>query len=208
MLCPLCNTESASFYKKPDKHFYQCPLCKGIFADRKYLLDPQSEFERYKKHQNDICDIKYREFSSPIVKAVLSDFLPGTTGLDFGSGSSSAVSAMLKEVNYDIKQYDPYFHNYPELLECQYDYIALCEVAEHFHNPAKEFALLNSLLKNNGKLYCMTNIYSPEKDFGNWYYKNDFTHVFFYQNETFEYIKSEFEFSMLEIKTNLVVLSK
>jgi SAM-dependent methyltransferase len=103
-----------------------------------------------------------------------------------------------------IKQYDPFFHKYPELLNEKYDYIASCEVVEHFHYPDKEFELLKKLLLPNGMLFCMTDIYNPTIDFANWYYKNDPTHVFIYQKETFEWIKTTFNFSDLTIDKRLV----
>ncbi|MCL4857464.1 MAG: methyltransferase, partial [Flavobacteriales bacterium] len=58
-----------------------------------------------------------------------------------------------------------------------------------------------------GKLICMTDIYNPTIDFASWYYKNDPTHVFIYQKETFEWIKTTFNFSELTIEKRLVVFS-
>lgn len=78
---------------------------------------------------------------------------------------------------------------------------------EHFHNPYKEFKLLKGLLKPNGKLYCMTNIYNKSIDFDAWYYKNDPTHVFMYQEETIHYLANEFNFSNVEITGGLIVFT-
>ena len=78
---------------------------------------------------------------------------------------------------------------------------------EHFKNPLKEFKLLRSLLKNQGKLYCKTEVWNEAIDFQNWQYKNDQTHVFFYNRETLEWIKENLEFSDLEIKENFIVFS-
>lgn len=114
---------------------------------------------RYQKHNNDIEDDGYQQFVSPITLAIMRDFTQNHKGLDFGAGIGPVIFKILKDQGYMIRLYDPFFHNYPNLLKAQYDYIAVCEVIEHFHDPKKEFSLLKKLLRQNGKLYCMTNIY-------------------------------------------------
>jgi len=96
------------------------------------------------------------------------------------------------------------FHSSPTLLKETYNYIACCEVIEHFYNPKKEFALLKKLLKPNGKLYLMTALFDKTIDFHTWYYKNDPTHVFIYQEKTINWIKNEFDFSAVTIKGRLI----
>ena len=164
----------------------------------------EEEIERYQYHNNDVNDLGYQKFVSPIVNAVKQYFNSNHIGLDFGAGTGPVLSKMLQVAGYQIKQYDPFFHKYPELLNEKYDYIASCEVVEHFHYPDKEFELLKKLLLPNGMLFCMTDIYNPTIDFANWYYKNDPTHVFIYQKETFEWIKTTFNFSDLTIDKRLV----
>lgn len=206
-LCRLCNTLSDTFYKKGRKIFYLCPHCKGIFPGRKDLPGKGEEKARYKEHNNDVNDARYRRFTSPVVRAVARDFLPQHAGLDFGAGTGPVISKMLEEKNYCITQYDPFFHDDPGVLKGKYDYIISCEVIEHFHRPAKEFSLLRSLLRHKGKLYCMTDLYNEGIDFRTWYYKDDPTHVFFYRQETLDFIKSSFNFSDLEIYDRLIIFS-
>ena len=93
-------------------------------------------------------------------------------------------------------------------MEQKYDYIACCEVIEHFYNPKKEFELLKKLLKEDGILYLMTGIYNSTIDFSKWWYKNDSTHVFIFQEKTFEYIKNKFDFKDLKIEKNFIKLSQ
>jgi SAM-dependent methyltransferase len=202
--CPLCNSKSEVFYNAPKQLFYKCDNCFGIFLSRDLLPTNETEIERYQYHNNDVNDLNYQKFVSPIVNSVKQHFNSTHKGLDFGAGTGPVLSKMLQEANYQIKQYDPFFHNYPELLNEKYDYIASCEVIEHFHYPYKEFELLKKMLQPNGKLFCMTDIYNPTIDFANWYYKNDPTHVFIYQKETFEWIKTTFNFSDLTIDKRLV----
>ena len=64
------------------------------------------------------------------------------------------------------------------------------------------------LLKDEGVLYLMTGIYNPSIDFSKWWYKNDLTHVFIFQEETFVWIKKEFRFKDMKIEKNFIRLSK
>ncbi len=200
--CPLCKTSSKPFLKS---EFLICQCCSGIFRKKKNLPLPEKEKARYELHQNDIYDSGYRNFVSPLTTAILNYYKSTHNGLDFGSGPSSAAAAILNENGYTISLFDPLFHNNQNILAQKFNYIICIEVMEHFHNPEKEFRLLKELLLPNGRLYCMTNIYSPEIDFASWYYKNDFTHVFFYQKETLEWIKENFRFTTLEISGNLIL---
>lgn len=199
--CALCSQGATPFHRQ---EFFCCPECRGIFRPGHLHLGPVEEKARYENHNNDIHDPAYRQFVSPITGSVLKDYTPAHTGLDFGAGTGSAISEVLSEKGYQISQYDPFFHDHPELLERKYDYIVCCEVIEHFHDPHKEFGLLKRLLLPGGALYCMTHIYSPDILFENWYYKNDPTHVFIYQKETIEWIGSKFGFSSVKIENRLI----
>ena len=205
--CPLCNSISTIFYQSSNRLYYQCSNCYGIFVDKKLRLNKEAEMLRYKEHNNDVEDKKYQKFVSPITSAVIRDFTQSDKGLDFGAGTGPVISKVLKDCNFDIVQYDPFFHNYPDLLEEKYNYIACCEVIEHFHNPKKEFILLKKLLLQNGKLYCMTDVYNEDINFHNWYYKNDPTHIFIYHKKTIHWIKEEIGFLNVRIEGRLITYS-
>lgn len=201
--CPLCRstTETVTAYR--DERFFICGECGLYFRDPEHLLDPSSEKQRYQMHNNDVNDPGYQQFVSPVVNAVLEDMSSDHEGLDFGAGTGPVISKMLRDRAYRISQYDPFFHPYDDLLEKQYDYIVCCEVIEHFYDPTKEFRRLRSLLKPNGRLYCMTGIFTGQTDFRYWTYKNDPTHVSIYQSKTLEWIRDHFNFSALEIDGRL-----
>lgn len=203
-LCPLCNSASTVFYKHKKQLYHQCNNCNGIFVDKNLILSKEAEMFRYQKHDNDIEDEGYQKFVAPITLAIMKDFTKNHIGLDFGAGTGPVISKILQDNDFHIKLYDPFFHNHPNLLESQYDYIAACEVIEHFHNPKKEFRLLKKLLLQNGKLYCMTNIYNESIDFHEWDYKNDKTHIFIYHKNTIHWIKKNFGFSNVTIKDRLI----
>lgn len=205
--CPLCSTLAAPYHIDNERLFLKCPNCKAVITHPDNFLTDDDEKKRYLTHNNVPEDPRYQQFVSPITSNILSDFTPNHKGLDFGSGTGSPIMKVLQDNGYDIAEYDLFFHNNPELLEQQYDYIACCEVAEHFKEPHKEFTLLRNLLKPGGKLYLMTEMIDDSKDFTVWYYKKDPTHIFLYHPETFEWIRQEFGFSTVKIEKRLIVLS-
>ena len=205
--CPLCHSDSSGFHQS-ELHYLKCNHCQAVFMQADSRLDQAQEKLRYLDHNNDVNDAGYQGFVSPIVDAVLHQHTPDQVGLDFGAGTGPVIAKLLSDNNFNIRLYDPFFHNDdPRLLEQQYDYIVCCEVMEHFYHPDKEFSLLKSLLKPNGRLYCMTDLYHDEIDFPNWYYQKDNTHVFFYHQASLNYIKQHYAFSNLTVNKRLICFS-
>lgn len=207
MNCILCGNDAEIFEVIKGKKYFHCDICKAVMLNSKNYLSAKEEKERYKTHNNDVEDKRYQSFVFPIVREVFEDYNQSHNGLDFGAGTGPVISKLLKDKDYNIKIYDPFFANYPEKLDVKYDYIVCCEVIEHFYNPSEEFKLLKSLLEPGGTLYLKTSIYSKDIEFKSWHYKNDPTHVFFYQKETLEWIRNYYGFSSLEIKKDVIVFS-
>ena len=204
MKCILCSSNTSLFYTENNKTYYQCSHCESICLDTKNFPSNNEELERYLEHNNDIEDLGYQKFVQPIVVSVLENFNKNHNGLDFGCGPGPVISKLLKDKNYNITPYDPFFANNQRALTKKYDYIVCCEVIEHFYNPLKEFKLLKSLLKPNGKLFCMTDLYTEDINFKKWYYKNDQTHVIFYHKNTFNYIQKKVGFSKITVANRLI----
>lgn len=204
MKCPLCQN---NLKLKVDPEYFECFTCGALVKDMQFLPTPSEEKSRYLEHNNDVSDLRYQDFTSPITNYVLHHFTPEDKGLDFGSGTGPVISEMLFRKKYDISQYDPFFANDPGLLEQRYDYILACEVVEHFHNPKKEFENFRKMLKPGGSLVLMTLLYHDEIPFKNWYYRKDPTHVFIYRKETMEFIRENIGFKDLRVQKRLVVLS-
>lgn len=202
--CPLCSSQSPFFLEDRSASFYKCSNCGSVFRNPSDDLSPEKEKERYLAHNNSPADPEYRSFVAPIVDAVTSRFDASHRGLDFGAGPAATIAAILKNKGYKIETYDPFFHDRPELLKQTYDFITACEVIEHFREPAREFKLLRSLLKPNGALLCMTELYEDGIDFGKWPYKNDRTHRFFYTRRALEGVRERLGFASLEINGRLV----
>jgi SAM-dependent methyltransferase len=174
----------------------------------KDFLSKEDEEARYREHNNDVEDFRYQEFVSDITNEIKKDWKNTARGLDFGAGTGPVITKLLNDKGYDVEIYDPFFWNENKLLNKTYDFIVLCEVIEHFHNPLHEFELLYSLLNERGKLYCKTDIYKDEIDFKSWYYKDDPTHVFFYHEETFKWMVENIGFNNYEIKDRVIILEK
>ena len=208
MNCGLCGSETTVFSTIKKRIYYHCNHCDGISLHQDFFLSKEQEKERYQAHNNDLADPGYQNFVSPIVHAVVQDYKKTDTGLDFGSGSAPIVASMLQEKTYNITTYDPFFDPKTHVLDNTYNYITCCEVMEHFYYPKKEFALLYSLLKEKGSLYCKTYLYDPSIDFDTWWYKNDNTHVFFYTKKTLDWIKNHFNFSQVNSTATLIVFKK
>jgi SAM-dependent methyltransferase len=205
MKCPLCKTPLT---QKEDKYYFHCDSCKAHVKNPCYYLSMEDEKAVYQKHENDINDRRYQEFTSPITEAILQQYLPHHIGLDYGCGTGPVISKLLSDYSYQVKLYDPYFFPDEEFLKYQYDYIFCCEVFEHFHEPAKEIEKLLNLLKTNGRLYIMTHVYDNKIPFEKWYYRNDPTHVFIYQKETFEYISNKYDLQIEKLNERFIILKK
>ncbi len=205
--CPLCRNTGNLFYQSKKRNFFECTRCTGIFVDQANLLEKEEEKERYDHHSDDINNQGYRNSVNPTVSEILKNFTTTDKGLDFGCGKSEIVAKLLQERGYDIVGYDPFYKPQKETLQHKYDYITACEVVEHFNNPEKEFLLLKSLLKSRGKLILQTNIFTSNIDFGNWWYKNDATHVFFYTPQCLQFVGLFLDFNSIEIGDNLIVFS-
>lgn len=205
--CPLCSSKSDFFYEADEKTYNKCSCCKAIFLLPELYLSAQKEKEHYQKHNNDVFDVNYQKFVSPISDYVLSNRSINDEGLDFGAGTGPVISKLLSDKSFSIHQYDPFFHTQKDLLNNTYNYIVCCEVIEHFHFPYKEFELMHKLLRPGGDLLCMTEIYNETINFERWYYKNDPTHVFIFQKATLEWIKDHFNFKELKISNRLILFS-
>jgi Zn-finger nucleic acid-binding protein len=207
-ICPLCTAPSSTFFKDNNQHFLLCPNCTGIFRDRHELLHIHDEKERYLHHKNDVKDMGYLKFVSPIIKQVQHYFGEGARGLDYGCGHTPVLSEHLKKEAYTMSYFDPLFFNDISVINKQYEFIVCCEVMEHFYHPLTEFKKLYKSLLPGGKLICKTHLFEKEIDFESWYYKNDPSHVFIYQDKTIEWIKEFCDFKDAEISDRVITFSK
>ncbi len=202
--CTLCEEEACFVHRFREKNYYRCKSCQAYLMDPAMHLSPVFEKMRYDEHNNDVDDPGYRNFVRPLVDKVKSVCSTDSTGLDFGAGPGPVAARMLQAEGYKIELYDLYYWPDHNLLKRKYDFIILSEVMEHFRNPRQEFALLRSLLRPGGSLFCMTEILKDDTDFIKWHYKNDPTHTFFYHSVSLEWIRENLYFSRLAIEDRVI----
>lgn len=207
-ICPLCSSRADSFFKNEKHHFFLCPVCKGIFREPNQFLIPDEEKQRYLHHRNDMEDSGYYKFVLPIIEEVQLHVSRGGSGLDFGCGHSPVLSNYLEREGYTVAVFDPIFHSDTSVLDESYDFVVCCEVIEHFYRPSEEFQNLFKLLRPQGKLICKTHLYEKGIDFDKWYYKNDPSHVFIYQDETIYWIKNNYLIQDVKIEDRVITFSK
>ncbi len=205
MNCPLCHSPLTTLI---DTDYFDCSGCMALVKHPDLLPTPEEELKRYTSHNNDVNDPRYQKFTAPIWQYILAHFNREDLGLDFGSGTGPVISKMLLDAGYTIKQYDPYFSPDEALLNLNYNYIACCEVVEHFFHPRDEFTKLDNMLLPGGKFVGMTLLYNDDIDFKTWSYRKDETHVFIYRKETLEYIAGLFNYKVPELTNRFFVFGK
>ena len=208
-LCSVCGSnEIRPFMLVGDKYYWTCNVCKARILSCKHWLSKEEEFKYYQTHQNTSSDPAYQEFAAQLALPILDKLVPNSSGLDFGCGPDSALSAILIQHGHNMTVYDPFFFPAKNSLKKTYDFIVCSEAAEHFHQPAKEFKKFNSLLSENGWLGIMTNFQTENARFKNWHYRRDPTHVVFYRKETFEVIGKQFRWTAYFPSRNVVIFQK
>ncbi len=206
ILCTLCGSLANFYARFRDIGYYKCSKCQSVMMDPGSYLSSEKEKYRYDQHNNDVNDSGYRNFVKPLVEAVKHYYSPEDSGLDYGAGPGPVTAVILGEQGYSIELYDPFYHPAQKVLNLKYDYIICCEVIEHFKKPAEEFAQLRFLLKENGSIFCMTEMFDDNLDFMSWHYKNDPTHLFFYHEKAISWIKENYCFKEAKIRGRLIHL--
>lgn len=203
MNCLLCHTDSTPF----EAETFLCPECALVFKNPDIFLSSDEDVERYSSHQNNSEDQGYRDFLGKLAHP-MKEFLPSHfEGLDFGCGPGPTLSFILEDMGGEMENYDPIF--FPDahlLIPDTYDVVTSTEAVEHFKTPERDWDLLVSLVKDGGLLGVMTQFYKTEIDFKSWWYKNDPTHVVFYQEKTLSYIAEKYNLETLYNDQKSVVI--
>ena len=206
--CPLCAHDRAQQrINAAGRDYLLCARCALIWLIPDQRQTRAAEYAEYALHVNDPLDAGYRIHLSRLTDPLVAR-LDGNArhGLDFGSGPGPAISVMLGSQGYDITNYDPAFAPDAAALTRQYDFITCTETAEHFHNPAKEFALLARLIKPHGLIGIMTQLRSDDIDFPYWYYIKQPSHVSFYAPDTMRWIATRYGWRATIIEPNVVIM--
>ncbi len=191
--CPVCASEGTlPFAVVGGTPYFRCSLCHAVAMEPARRLPAGAERARYLLHRNRPDDTDYLAWQDRLLAPLLARLPPAARGLDFGSGPSPVLAARLEAAGHPTRLYDPFFHPDATALEGEgrYDFIVVCEVAEHLHRPAEEFARLVGMIAPGGILAVMT-AFLPDGGppaFAAWHYRSDPTHVVFYGERTFRVI--------------------
>lgn len=187
--CPVClDGATGRLSDAPGGTCWQCALCRAIFVDPSQRLSAEAEAAHYALHENRVDDPRYRGFLARLADPLLERVPAGSHGLDFGCGPGPALAHMLRERGLRVTVYDPLYFPDDVALEARYDFITMSEVAEHLHDPAREFARLFGLLRPGGLLAVMTGFPPEAAAFAAWHYRRDPTHVVFYAPDTLRWL--------------------
>lgn len=181
MDCPLCKTSGALLFYQDKRNFFRCPECSLVFIPPQQWLTAEEEKSLYDHHKNSPDDPYYRRFLSRLFMPLNQLLSPHSHGLDFGSGPGPTLSVMFEEAGHQMNIYDVFYAPDSKALEQHYDFISTSEVVEHLHHPMEELEQLWSCLKPDGILGIMTKRVIDQEAFVHWHYKNDLTHVCFFQ---------------------------
>lgn len=205
MNCLLCQTHSNAF----EIDTFLCPLCSLVFKNPQNFWNTDQDAARYTTHKNNSEDQGYVEFLKKIIPPLRPFLSEKFNALDFGCGPGPTLSILLEEIGGAVENYDPIFFPDAHLLVPEtYDVVTATEVVEHFKTPKQDWDLLTGLVQDNGLLAIMTLFYSAEIDFKSWWYKNDATHVVFYQKKTIEYLATTYNLEILFTDNKSITIFK
>lgn len=205
MNCLLCHFDSIPF----ELDTFLCPECHLVFKNPNIFYNTDQDIERYSTHNNSSTDQGYLNFLEKLVQP-LKPFLPRKfTALDFGCGPGPTLSGLLEDLGGQVENYDPLF--FPDahlLIPESYDVVTCSEVVEHFKTPSSDWEMMVDLVKDEGLLAVMTLLYSKEIDYKKWWYRNDPTHIVFYQSETIDFIAKTYNLDILYTDHKSVIILK
>ncbi len=211
-ICPLCcqKVQNKLFHQeKFRRYFYQCSSCDLIFVSRKSVLSSEDERARYELHQNNEISDGYQKFLERLLKPIAIR-LPNTAlGLDFGEGPYPMLREVFAKSGYcNVSGFDPFFSPDTHALLKKYDFITMCEVIEHMHDPISDLTKIVDMLNSGGLLVISTGLVDDSINLQKWYYINDITHVNFFSRSSFNWMESKLDLEILQVEKDLIIFLK
>ena len=207
--CPLCDSlQSEPYHQDRRRAYFRCRVCRLVFVPPRYYLSRKEEKAEYDRHQNLPDDPGYRQFLNRLFLPLQARLIPGSQGLDFGSGPGPTLSVMLTEAGHDVCLYDLFYAHHSEVLARRYDFITASEVVEHLHHPGPQLDRLYRLLRPGGLLGIMTKRVIDRAKFADWHYKNDLTHVCFFPKATFVWLAERWQARLDIVAPDVVIIHK
>ncbi len=130
--------------------------------------------------------------------------------LDYG-GSTGLLTRYLRDYKINAFNYDEYERNifskkFQGKLDGKFDFINLCEVAEHFQEPKVEF---EKILKLEPKFLLLNTVIYENED-KNWFYFNseEGQHIFFYSRNCLQNYFAKNNYEVILKKRNQFLYKK
>ncbi len=190
--CPLCfNTdvvEIDSRSRHPGAQYMYCNKCDLIYITSPGILSPEEERARYLTHENTLDNRGYVDLLTRFLDKAVSPFASGGRALEFGCGPGPVLGELLRRRGFEVDLYDPYFSPGLQRPKRGYDLLTSTEVVEHVVDAAGLWDTFDSLVREEGYLALTTRFHPGPRDFGDWWYHRDPTHVRFYSRDTLKWI--------------------
>ncbi|WP_240946361.1 class I SAM-dependent methyltransferase [Pseudomaricurvus alkylphenolicus] len=167
-----------------------------VHVPKRFHLDAEAEKHEYDKHDNCVDDKGYRRFLGRMfdpLKEKLAKLPQSSHGLDFGCGPGPALAQMFRAEGHKVELYDHFYFPNREIFKISYDFISATEVVEHLSQPRQELERLWQCLKTGGLFGVMTKRVRDLEAFRRWHYKNDPTHICFFDDRSFEYLADQWQ---------------
>ena len=178
-----------------------------------YWISQAEEKTRYQQHNNQRTNNGYVEHLLKLVASVEQNVLPMGSGIDLGCGPTPVLGELLRERGYSCLDYDPFFYPARELwaLVGTFDFVVICEVAEHFKDPHLDWKGILGLLKPGGVVAVSTKTIEEKctrDEFLDWWYIRDSTHIGFYSKRAVEFLARQGGASIKEYSVDGFVLKR
>jgi len=210
--CKLCQSSTNSMKDvKKELIYYRCGTCGFVFLDDKHMLDKVEEKNKYDQHNNSLENEGYVQMFEDFIDLSVEPYRKHIqTVLEFGSGPEPVLSKLLERRGFEVDIYDLYYAPKKIYENKMYDLISSTEVFEHLQKPLEILEILAKHTNENGYIALMTK-FPPQddKEFLNWWYRRDPTHISFFTSKSFDVMAQKLGLKVLKtINENIVIFQK
>lgn len=202
LVCPLCHHTAQWFIQDKKRSYFSCKQCEFIFADPKSHIPLKA---------NPPTTTEQKQLVSFLQSGINNIEQQNTAPLNilnFGQALEQQHLSKLKHSHHNFRQFDPLNPVHSNELTRQYDLIACHQTLSKLGQPAKEWQLLQRLLKPNALLLVEVPILNNVGQFHCWPNKKALQHIAFYHANTFQFIAHHFNLELVYQQKNLVLLRK
>jgi len=211
-LCKVCDSQTDEMRdEKKSLSYYRCKSCGFIYLDDAEIIDTQSEKKHYEQHNNSFESLGYVKMFESFIEVAISPYEKEIkTALEFGCGTGAVLAELLRRRGMKVDKYDIYFYPNRVYEGKRYDLITSTEVFEHLQKPLEILELLSEHLEEGGYITLMTKFPpSSDKEFLDWWYRRDVTHISFFTPKSFEIMAQKIGLKMVKtIDKNIVIFQK